>query len=80
MFSSVIEVDVHGMNCFKAKTVIDAKLKKAKGAYRLRIIHGYNNGTILRDMIRKEYKNHKAVLRIELGLNQGQTDLVLKEL
>ncbi len=81
MFESVIEVDVHGLNTYQAKTVIDSKLKKAKGAYRIRVVHGFNNGTALRDMIRREYgKNHKTVKRIEVGLNQGQTDLVLKEI
>lgn len=81
MFESVIEVDVHGMNAYQAKTAIDSKLKKAKGVYRIRVIHGYNNGTVLRDMIRREYGgNHKTVKRIELGINQGQTDLVLKEI
>ena len=81
MFESVIEVDVHGMNAYQAKTAIDSKLKKAKGVYRIRVIHGYNNGTVLRDMIRREYGgNHKTVKRKELGINQGQTDLVLKEI
>ncbi|MDF2541392.1 MAG: hypothetical protein K0S47_1110 [Herbinix sp.] len=47
---------------------------------RLRIIHGYHNGTELRNMIRKEYGKHPKVLRIESGLNQGMTDLVLREL
>ena len=81
MFEAVVEVDVHGMNAFQAKTAIDAKLRKSKGAYRIRVIHGYNSGTVLRDMIRKEYGgNHKLVKRIELGINQGQTDIVLKEI
>ncbi len=29
--------------------------------------------------IRKEYAKHPKVLRIELGLNPGETDLVLRE-
>ncbi len=81
MFESVIEIDVHGLNSFQAKTLIDSKIKKSKGAYRIRVIHGYNNGTALRDMIRNEYGgNHKHVKRIEIGFNQGQTDLILKEM
>ena len=80
MYDSVVEIDVHGLNSYQAKTLIDSKIKKSKGAYRIRVIHGYNNGSVLRDMILMEYKNNKAVLRIERGLNMGQTDLVLKEL
>jgi len=80
MYESIIEIDVHGLNAFQAQTLIDSKLKKSQGAYRIRIIHGYHNGSALRDMILSRYKNNKSVIRIERGLNQGQTDLILKEL
>ena len=58
---------------------LDAALRRAKGVYRLRVIHGYHGGTALRDGIRKHYAANKAVLRVELGLNPGETDLVLRE-
>ncbi len=80
MYESVLEIDVHGLNSYQAKTLIDSKLKKPCGAYRLRIIHGYHGGSVLSEMITKEYKNNSKVLRIERGLNIGQTDLILKEL
>jgi hypothetical protein len=48
--------------------------------YTVRVIHGYHNGTVLRDSIRKHYKEHPKVIRIELGLNPGETDLILREL
>ena len=79
MNESIIELDVHNMTWYQAKIAIDAKLKRAKGAYRLRVIHGYHGGTVLRDAIRKEYTRNPAVKRIELGYNQGETDLVLRE-
>ena len=79
MTESIIELDVHGMTLYQAKVVIDAKLRRSAGAYRIRIIHGYHGGTSLRDGIRKEYAKHPKVLRIELGLNPGETDLVLRE-
>ena len=31
-------------------------------------------------MIRKTYAKHPKVLRLELGMNMGATDLVLREL
>ena len=75
-----VEVNVHGMTVVQAQTAIDAKLRRANSSvYRLRIIHGYNSGTVLRDMIRKNYGKHPKVRRIELGLNQGVTELVLRE-
>jgi len=76
MTESIIELDVHGMTLYQAKVVIDSKLRRSAGAYRIRVIHG---GTSLRDGIRKEYAKHPKVLRIELGLNPGETDLVLRE-
>lgn len=80
MLAGIIELDLHGMNTHQAKIAIDAKLKRARaGTYRIRLIHGYHGGTALRDMIRKNYRSHPKILRIELGLNPGETDLVLRE-
>ena len=79
MNESIIELDVHGMTLYQAQTAIDAALRRAGGVYRIRVIHGYRSGTSLRDGIRGRYSTHPKVKRIELGLNQGQTDLVLKE-
>ena len=79
MNDSIIELDVHGMTLYQACVAIDASLRRAGGAYRLRVIHGYHGGTALRDGIRSRYAADRRVKRIELGLNQGQTDLVLRE-
>jgi len=79
--SGIIEIDVHEMTQIQAQVAIDARLKRANSSvYRLRVIHGYNRGTALRDMIRSKYRNHPKVKRIELGLNQGVTDLVLRDM
>ena len=45
MTESIIELDVHGMTLYQAKVVIDAKLRRSAGAYRIRVIHGYHGGT-----------------------------------
>lgn len=75
------ELDIHNMNRTQAIAAIDAKLRRAGGdVYRLRIVHGYHGGTVLRDMVRRHYRDHPKVKRIELGLNPGETELVLKEL
>ena len=73
----VIEIDLHGKNEYQAKITIDAALRRAKAdTYCLRIVHGYNSGTVLRDMVRREYAGR--VLRV-IPLDQGRTDLVLRE-
>ena len=75
------ELDVHNMTRAQAITAIDAVLRRAKGeVYRLKVIHGYHGGTALRDAVRAHYRGHPKVLRVELGLNPGETDLILREL
>ena len=79
--SAFQESDVHNMTKVQAVTAIDAKLRKADSSvYQLRVIHGFHSGTILRDAVRAHYKNHPKVKRIELGLNPGETTLILREL
>ena len=74
------ELDVHNMTKVQAVTAIDAMLRRADaGVYRIRVIHGYHGGTVLRDGIRRRYAANAKVRRIELGLNQGETDLILRE-
>ncbi len=77
---SIMEVDLHGCNIHQAQIAIDAALKRSKGAYRIRLIHGYTRGHALKDMIRQRYTHHPSVIRLEYGMNQGETDLILREL
>ena len=75
------ELDVHAMTRVQAEAAVDAALRRAdRSVYRIRVIHGYHGGTALRDMVRSRYARHPKVLRIEVGLDPGQTDLVLREL
>ncbi|MBR0199155.1 MAG: Smr/MutS family protein [Oscillospiraceae bacterium] len=79
--NAFLEVDVHNMTKVQAVTAIDAALRRADaGVYRIRVIHGYHGGTVLRDAVRARYAAHPKVRRIELGLNPGETDLILREL
>ena len=78
MLGGIVEIDLHGKNVYQARLTIDAALRRARnGTYRLRIIHGYQGGTALRDMVRQEYAGRVARVVI---LDQGRTDLVLREL
>ena len=81
MISGFQEIDIHNMTKTQAITAIDARLRRAgSSVYRLRVIHGYRSGTVLRDAVRAHYRDHPKVKRIELGLNLGETDLILREL
>ena len=80
MTDAILELDLHGCTVYQAKIAIDAALKRAKGGtYRIRLIHGCHGGTALRDMIRKDYRRHPKIIRLEFGSN-GETDLVLREM
>lgn len=80
MSAGILELDLHGSSQYQARIRINAALRRAgRDVYRIRLVHGYRSGTALRDMVRREYKSHPKILRLELGLNPGETDLVLRE-
>ena len=75
----MIEIDVHGLTRAEAARRIDQALKNAnKNVIMIRIIHGYQGGTALRQMIRSRYRKHPKVKRVELSMNPGITDLILQ--
>lgn len=80
MYESIVELDLHGRNAYQSHVAIDAALRRANAATcRIRIIHGNNSGTALRDLVRQEYASHPKVQRIAEGRNPGVTELVLRE-
>ena len=80
MTAGTVTLDLHGLTCTQAQTAIDAALRRAgRSVYRLELVHGYHGGSALRDMIRRTYSRHPTVLRLEIGLNPGTTELVLRE-
>lgn len=82
MTSGIIEIDVHGMNTEEAVNAVAAKVHSAgNSVYRIRVIHGYHGGTRIRSGIREEfsYGREPKVKRIEMGTNQGITELILRE-
>jgi DNA-nicking Smr family endonuclease len=77
---AIVEIDLHGKNAYQGRIAVDAALRRAKpGTMRIRVIHGFNSGSALRDMIREEYAHHPKVRRLETRLGDGVTDLVLRE-
>ncbi len=79
--AGIIELNIHGKTKEQARAAIEAALRRSgSSVYRLRVIHGYNRGTELRDMLWREYGAHGRVLRIAPGANPGVTEFVLREL
>lgn len=80
MAAGIVELDLHGKNEYQARIALDMALRRAKGGtYRIRCIHGFHGGTVLRDLVRREYARHPRVLRVETGVGAGVSDLVLRE-
>jgi len=81
MGKPIIDIDLHGMFRDEAIKAIDKALKSAdSGTYQIRLVHGYNHGTSLKNMIIDEYRYQPKVLRVKPGDNLGTTVLVLREL
>ena len=75
-----MDIDLHGRNCYQARIMMDAALRRSTAAdYRLRAIHGYVRGSALKDMLLEAYARHPKVLRIETSPNPGETIFVLRE-
>lgn len=80
--SGIIEIDVHGMRVEEAISAVQRKVASAgAGVYRVRVIHGFNGGTRIREALREEfsYCRDDKVKRVTMGDNQGVTDLILRE-
>ena len=74
-----VTLDLHGKTQYQARVALDAALRRSRGLYRIHVIHGYHNGTALREMIRQEYTAHPGVLRVD-HVSESATDLVLREI
>ncbi len=74
----IIEVDLHNLKIDEAKNYLDKIINTApKHTKEIIVIHGYNRGHALADMIRNKY-HHKRIERKFLSINQGITSLILK--
>nr|WP_319489464.1 Smr/MutS family protein [uncultured Caproiciproducens sp.] len=77
-YGSVLEVDIHGMTAGEAKRGLEQILSRAdKDITELRVIHGYNSGQVLRDMVRRQLKHPRISAKL-ISLNPGETRILLK--
>jgi len=77
----IITVDLHGLYQDEAIAAIERALSSADAStYQIKLVHGYNRGTSLKNMIMDEYRHDSRVKRVAPGDNLGVTVLVLREL
>lgn len=70
-----VVVDVHGMKCGQAKRFINNLINIARCPFLLTIIHGYNHGTVILEMVRTELRNQHISSMFLDSHNQGVTYL-----
>ncbi len=78
----IIEIDLHGLNVEDALRKVNSAVNKAdKSVYIVRVIHGYRSGTRIKEAIIDEfsYGRNPRVKSIKPGMNQGITELILRE-
>ena len=74
---TIVTADLHGVYQRDARDILAGWLNNAPAnVTELRVIHGYQHGTTLRDMIRNEF-SHPRVKSILPSLNPGETRLIL---
>ena len=77
--AETLTLDLHGMDVGQAKKWLMSRVTGApKETKQILVVHGYRGGTALQTMVRKGFR-HQRVERVILGLNPGETILVLKK-
>ena len=70
-----IIADVHGMKCAQAKRFINNIINAIRTTFKLVIIHGYNHGTAIKDMLSNEFTNSHITEKHLDPHNQGVTHI-----
>ncbi len=77
-FGTIIEVDIHGLTAREAKRGLEQLLSRTdKSITEIKVIHGYNSGQVLCNMVRKELKHPRIAAKL-ISLNPGETRILLK--
>lgn len=72
-------MNIHGMTAEEAKRGLEQLLNRADAKItEIRVIHGYNSGQALRDMVRLRLKHPRIAAKL-VCLIPGETRILLKE-
>lgn len=79
--SACLSVDVHGMDRIECMTFLRNLVALFREPFLLKIIHGFNNGTVLRDLIRGGGMLSPKVISVSWDTrNDGVTRLCIRRL
>lgn len=73
----IVTVDLHGLKCANAKRLIKNIIALHTNAFVLEIIHGYNRGTRLKEMIMDNIFSDRVKEKIGNPTNNGMTTLIV---
>ena len=75
----IITVDLHRMTKDEARNKLVMTIRNAPhGSVELRVTHGCNNGNVLQQMVRREFKSPRIDYIRPVLANDGQTLIFLK--
>lgn len=70
-------VDLHGMSCQQASRFLRNLIALVKTACEMTVIHGYNHGQALKDLVRKGGLSARVVKTESVDWNPGVTKLMI---
>lgn len=72
-----ITANVHGMKCNQARRFINNINNTIRESFKLIIIHGYNHGTAIKDMLAENFCNSHITKQYIDPYNQGVTHMLI---
>ncbi|MDD4848365.1 MAG: Smr/MutS family protein [Bacteroidales bacterium] len=77
---AILKIDIHGLTAQEAKEKVQEMVKKApRNVQKIVVVHGYHNGTVLSEMVRRQIRSPRIVDIIPAVGNDGETVIWLKE-
>ena len=74
----VVTVDLHGLNRYQAEKILKNLLNVSRQEFKLNVIHGYNHGTGLKEMIANRFQNSHISEKFTDNRNMGLTHIFAK--
>ncbi len=70
-------IDLHGMKRAESKRLLNNTISLIRHDFTLTVIHGFHNGTVLRDLVRNDFNNNRIVNIVPDKSNAGRTKLTI---
>ena len=73
----IIRLDVHKLKCYQARRLINNIITLVNTAFELIVIHGFNHGTAIRDMLSTNFDNTHISKKYIDSNNEGVTHMLV---